>query len=412
MQDIARLLYAKIIVRGSVMNMVKTIKVKNKLIGTGQRIFMTAEIGSAHMGSVEYAKTMIRAAAEADCDGCEIFNYSSGENFYFAHFNANEDTPDSPASGNTLAKMCKIIDELNFSYKEWEELFRYAEQCGIILYLTPLDPLAMRMAGDLGCPMININSDDINNIPLLEEAAKLNIPVTFHDINATFAEVEACIMTLKENGVNDIIALHSTQESGDERTLFGSANLEVINTYKQAFGGLGVLSGCVEHTTSDFLIYAVTALRPALISKHIYLPDISIHDVPCSVNTEHYGEMVRKMRWTDMALGQGNNQLLVSNYNGKVTTSRYNRRKVLVAARAISAGKLIDKDDLIAKRPGHLGGMSPWNARIIVGATARHDIAPDTIISLNHFEQFPAADYKFPELEKVMVKDINATFNA
>ena len=224
------------------------IRVRDRVIGPGEKIFLTAEIGSAHMGSVEHAKTMIRGAAEAGCDGCDIFNYSSGEIFYFNHIRAGEDTYPGEF---TLAKMCREIDELNFTYRQWEELFRYAEQCGIILYLTPLDPVAMKMTGDLGSPMININSDDINNILLLEEAAKLKVPVTFHNINATFAEVEACIRTLKDNGVEDIIALHSTQESGSPEYLYSSANLEVINTYRQAFGDMGVMAGCVEHTTSN-----------------------------------------------------------------------------------------------------------------------------------------------------------------
>ncbi len=371
----------------------KKIKVGNRTIGAGEAIFLTAEIGSAHMGNIEYAKTLIAAAAEAGCDGCDIFNYSSGENFYFDHIEAGVNKE------NTLAAMCKIIDELNFTYKEWEELFRFAEKCGIILYLTPLDKEAMRMTGKLGSPMINLNSDDVNNILLLEEAAKLKVPVTFHNINMTLAEVEGCIRTLKDNGVDDIIALHSTQESGSPELLYASANLEVINSYRNAFGDMGVLAGCVEHTTSDFLIYAVAAMRPALISKHIYLPDKSIHDVPCSVDADHFKELVQKVRFTEMALGNGHYQLLFEGNDNE--NARYNRRKVLVAARNIPAGKIIDRDDICAKRPGHLGGMSPWNARMVLGATAGADIPANTVISLNHFCNYPQADYKFPELEKV-----------
>lgn len=73
---------------------------------------------------------------------------------------------------------------------------------------------------------------------------------------------------------------------------------------------------------------------------------------------------------------------------------------------------MIDENDIMAKRPGHFGGLSGWNARIIIGATARTDIAFDTILSFNHFENFPDQDYKFPELQKVIVKDINNARNA
>lgn len=380
--------------------------VRGKTIGGG-RIFMTAEIGYAPMGNINYAKTMIRAAADAGCDGCDMFSCSHGRNFAFSQFSDTR-------PGEGIPAYYEHVRKLQFTFEEWQELFRYADECGVILYQTPLDVDAVRMADRLGVPMVNINSDDINNPLLLRAVAELGVPVTMHDINATLSDVESAVMTLRGYGVKNLVVLHSTQESGDEDTLFASANLEVINTYRQAFGGLGVLAGCVEHTSSDFLIYTVAAFRPAVLSKHIYIdvPDRNVPDAPCSVNVEYYAAMVKKLRYSEMALGIGNNQLLVSLYNGVENTDRYKRRKVLVAARDIPAGKVIDENDIMAKRPGHFGGLSGWNARIIIGATARTDIAFDTILSFNHFENFPDQDYKFPELQKVIVKDINNARNA
>ncbi len=362
------------------------ITVGSRKIGAGQRIFLTAEIGLAHMGNFEDCKAMVRAAAEAGCDGVDIF-MCSGEDFYFAPFGPG-DSRDSR----------KTWREQSFNDAQWRELLALSRELDIILYPTPLDPVSLRRTGELGFPMLNLNSDDLNNVLMLEDAAKLGIPITFHDINASLAEAEAAVRVLGDAGARDLIILHSTQESGDEAELYASANLEVINTYRQAFGHAGVLAGCVEHTTSDFLIYAVTAMRPALISKHIQIDkEKNQHDNQISVNLAELKTMVKKVRYVEMALGGGVNQRNVGP-DGSMSHGALARRKVLVAARDIPAGKVIERADLIAKRPGHLGGLHPWQAYTVLGARARHPIAYNTPLELDDFETFAPHSYKFPEI--------------
>ena len=368
----------------------KLVKVKDRLIGLGQPIFLTAEIGLSHMGCFEDAKSMIKSAAEAGCDGVDMFMASSHE-FYFAPFREDNDTR-------------KVWDEQSFDDQQWKELFALADKLGIILYITPLDAVSMHRAAKLGTPMINLNSDDINNLLMLEEAAALGIPVTFHDINASLSEVEAAVATLIENGCEDLIVLHSTQESGEEKSLYASANLKVIDTYRAAFGGRGVLAGCVEHTTSDFLIYGVAAMGPVLISKHIQVSsEKNVHDSNISVDIDALSTMIKKVRYIEMAIGQGNNQKVVDK-DGKLSFGSIARRKVLVAATDIPAGKVIEKCDLIAKRPGRLGGLHPWKVNLLVGSKASQAISKDTLLNMNMFEDFVEQSYKFPDIEAVKVE--------
>jgi sialic acid synthase SpsE len=286
--------------------------------------------------------------------------------------------------------------------EQWQELMRVAEKNNIVMYATPLDLISLRKAADLKVPMININSDDVNNIRLLEEAAQLGVPITVHDIGASLSEMETAVMTLINNGAEEVILLHSTQESGDENVLYGAANLRVMETYRSAFGDLGVLVGCVEHTTSDFLIYAVAALGPVLISKHIQIADSgNKHDPNISVNSSSMDSMIKKVRYVEMALGGGHNQ--------KVTTLAENdtkaatRNKVLVADCDIPAGKIIEKNDIVAKRPGRLGGLHPSQSRLIIGSKARCEVKENTLLNLNMFENFPEPEYHFPDIDAFIV---------
>jgi hypothetical protein len=69
----------------------KVVKVGNRLIGREQPIFLTAEIGLSHSGSFENAKRMIIDAAQAGCDGVDMF-IGDSNGFYFAPFSPDNDT--------------------------------------------------------------------------------------------------------------------------------------------------------------------------------------------------------------------------------------------------------------------------------------------------------------------------------
>ena len=135
--------------------------------------------------------------------------------------------------------------------------------------------------------MMNINSDDVPNPYLLEKIGLAGVPVTMHDINMTLGEVEAAVSILNDVGCHDIILLHSTLESGNQDLLYATSDLRVMDTYRSAFSVRGVLVGCVEHTSSDFLIYAVATREPVLISKHIILKHLEgrpDNEISCDID--------------------------------------------------------------------------------------------------------------------------------
>ncbi len=367
----------------------RVIKIGNRLVGDGQRIFLTGEAGVAHGGSMENAKILIKAAADAGCDGVDIF-MTVVEEFYYRNPKGTRD----------------LFDEWHhqsFTLPQWRELIDYGKSLDIIVYPTPLDPIAVEWCRELKPAMININSDDHNNILLLEQMAKLGCPVTMHDIDQNLSETEGAVRTLLDNGCKDIIVLHSTLEADDaDEESYSMANLNMMKTYRQAFGDLGVLAGCVEHTTSDYLIFAVAALQPAFISKHIKIDDTVVFDSTVAVRTDELKTMVSRVRRIEKALGNGHNQRVVNEENGVQIRER---NKVLVARRDIPAGKVVEKEDLIAKRPGDYGGLHPWAARQLVGAVAARDIPRNTLLHFDDFRKIPDPAYKFPELDGVVLQD-------
>ncbi len=356
------------------------VEVKGRKIGYGQPIFLTAEVGCSHRGDVEKAKTMMRAAAEAGCDGVDMFVW---------------DPPANRWDGNIQDLYDESLDP-----EEWQQLYDLADELEIVLYQTPCDAPSVDLALSLPNPMLNINSDDITNPIMLEKIGASGLPVTFHDINASLGEVEAAVTRLQEASAQGPIILHSTLESGDTELAYASANLRVIDTYKAAFTGRGALVGCVEHTTSMHLIYAVAALEPVLISKHLLIAyDPDTPDNVISVDIKNLKTMVRNVRLVEQALGEGVNSI-VADAEGNIPQGSFERRKVLVANTDIATGTVIGAEHIAAKRPCVPGGLHPWMMQYLLGARADQDLPKDTVLNFNMFRDFPQTDWRVQEIKK------------
>ena len=370
--------------------MSRRICIKDRVIGDGEPIFITAEIGCAHMGDVQAAKELLLGAKKAGCDGADMF-LAHPEDFYAAH---------CPGG-------IKAWQGQGFTFEQWQSLFRYAEEIDIIFYLTPLDLTSVKMAVDLGSPMLNVNSDDTSNLRQLELMGSMGLPLTMHDVSKTLTEIEGAIQTLTSAGCEDIILLHSTLEFEDEslESFYTTANIKVMDTYRAAFSGKGVLVGCVEHTSSKFLIYGVAAREPVLISKHIIVKHTEgAPDNEISFELKDLQKMVQNTRAIEMSLGNGSNCILM-NKDGEMDFGSAIRRKILVAAKDIPKGKTIEKTDIVAKRPWVKDGLHPWKMLDICGSKARNDIAKDEILTFDLFTEYVVDDYKFPKNDEYRSKD-------
>lgn len=364
-------------------NATKTINVKGRAIGPGEPIFLTAEIGSAHEGDFERCKHLMRVAKEAGCDGTDVF-WIDPETYVYQ---------DVGLEGQFESYLA-VIDKLSFSDRQWEELFRFGDAIGLVPYCTPLGEGAIDRAVAAGAPMLNINSDEVNDPGFLRKIAKAGVPLTLHDINATLGEVEAAVTLLLDHGCRDLILLHSTLEANDPTLAYEGANLRMIDTYRKAFADRGVLAGCVEHTTSKWLIYAVAALQPVLISKHLMLRhDDQVADNKIAFEASEMETIVRNVRRVEQAMGQGST-FTICRKDGTLPPGNVWRRKVLVCAHDIAAGDTLSRDDFMAKRPGSMGGLHPWYGEWLHGATAKVDMLKNTRVDLNMVENIPPPEYR------------------
>lgn len=119
------------------------------------------------------------------------------------------------------------------------------------------------------------------------------------------------------------------------------------------------------------------------------------------VDSDAMASMIKKVRYVEMALGCGHNQKVTTMAQNNTDATPHN--KVLVANCSIPAEKIIEESDIVAKRPGRLGGLHPTQIRLLIGSKAANNIEENSILNLNMFTDFPEPDYRFPDIDAFIV---------
>jgi len=134
--------------------------------------------------------------------------------------------------------------------------------------------------------------------------------------------------------------------------------------------------GYSDHTAGIEVPIAAVALGATVIEKHLTLDrNLPGPDQKASLEPDEFAAMVRAIRNTDKAMGDGIKRPSPSEAKNKPIA-----RKSLVAAKPIHAGEQFTAENVAAKRPGT--GISPmlWNE--VVGRVAARDFAADELITL------------------------------
>lgn len=87
-------------------------------------------------------------------------------------------------------------EHLEFDEDEFRELQAYADTVGIMFAATAMDWESLKFLIRLKLPFIKIGSGDANNILLLEDAAKANVPLiisTGNIVCVTYVKIIYCI---------------------------------------------------------------------------------------------------------------------------------------------------------------------------------------------------------------------------
>lgn len=328
-------------------------------------VYIIAEAGVNHNGSITIAKKMIDSAKAAGVD-CIKFQTFKTENLVSKHA-AKAEYQKRETGGNSQQEM---LQKLELSFYDFEELKQYCDEVGIAFLSTPFDFESIDFLNTIDMPFWKVPSGEVTNYPYLLRLAKTHKPVVMSTGMCEMPEIEAAINVLKNNGAPEVRLLHCNTEYP---TPFCDVNLKAMDTMKERFC---CEVGYSDHTAGIEVPIAAVAMGASIIEKHFTLDKkMEGPDHKASIDVQELGNMAKAIRNVEAAIGVG----------GKTVTSSERKnisvaRKSIVAKNHISKGELLTEKNLTVKRPGD--GISPMKWCDVIGTIAIRDFEKDDLIQV------------------------------
>ena len=329
--------------------------------------YIIAEAGVNHNGDLELAKKMVDAAADAKADAVKFQTFIP-ENV-MSHF-AEKAEYQKETTGADESQL-DMIKKLYIPFEGFEDIKAYCDERGIAFMSTPFDIESLKFLDTLKMPYLKIPSGEITNLPLLIEAAKLQIPVILSTGMSNMDEIAFARKMLIDYGAPEVSLLHCNTAYP---TLFKDANLRAMLDIKAHFPDARV--GYSDHTLGICCPVAAVAMGAEIIEKHFTLSrDMEGPDQSASLEPDELKEMVESIRNIEQALGDG-----IKKPSQAELVNKDVARKSIIAARDIKAGETFTYENLTVKRPG--SGISPIKWFDVIGQKAKRDFAYDELIEL------------------------------
>ena len=330
------------------------------------KVYIIAEAGVNHNGSLDIAKTLGDEAKKSGAD-CIKFQTFIAENIISK--NAKQAKYQTKNIGKEQSQL-EMIKKLELSFEDFKQLNNYCIEKNIDFLSTAFDLESIDFLESLSMNTWKIPSGEITNLPYLIKIAKLKKKVILSTGMSTMQEIEDAVNIFKKYGTNDITILHCTTQYP---TLFEDVNLNAMLSIKEKFG---YDVGYSDHTKGIEVPIAAVALGATVIEKHFTLDNNMIGpDHKASLQPDELKKMVESIRNIELSLGDGR-KVVANSEKENMSIAR----KSIVAKKSIRKGQLLSEENITVKRPGD--GISPMKWFDVLGTVAIRDFEEDELIQI------------------------------
>lgn len=331
-------------------------------------IFIIAEAGVNHNGSIDTAKRLIDTSIDAGADAVKFQTFKAEKivSRYAPKAEYQKKTTDKEES------QLEMVKKLELDINAHKQLIHYCKEKNIIFLSTPFDLESIDLLNEFGLEIFKIPSGEITNLPYLKKIGGLKKKIILSTGIADMGEIEDALDVLTEGGTRkeDIIILHCNTEYP---TPFEDVNLLAMLSIRDAFK---VSVGYSDHTPGIEIPIAAVALGATVIEKHFTLDkNMEGPDHKASLEPHELKEMVRAIRNVEKAMGDGIKKPSASEIKNKPIV-----RKSIVAAKEIKKGEVLSEETLAVKRPGN--GISSLEWDKVIGRRAMRDFKKDEMIEI------------------------------
>jgi N,N'-diacetyllegionaminate synthase len=338
------------------------------------KVLIIAEAGVNHNGSLENAKKLILAGAEAGVDYVKFQTFKANK---LVSKDAKKADYQKINTKDENTSQFDMLKKLEMPESWHHELIKYAESLNVKFLSTGFDEESIDFLDSINIDLFKIPSGEITNKPFLEHIAKKNKQIIVSTGMANLNEVRAAIEVLQNNGIqkNSITILHCNTEYP---TPMLDVNLKAMLSLKKEFQ---VNIGYSDHTLGIEVPIAAVTLGATVIEKHFTLDkNMDGPDHKASLDPLELKQMVQSIRNIEMALsGNGIKEPSASELKNIQIA-----RKSIFTNKSLSKGHILRKEDLIMIRPGN--GISPMdmdlylNKQIAINMPEGHKVSKNDFI--------------------------------
>ena len=346
-------------------------KIGKREIGGEHPVFIIAELSANHNGSLETALETIRAAKRTGADAVKIQTYTADT------MTIDAKSPDFMLSQGTIWDGKYLHDLYKEAYTPWdwhEQLFKVAEQEGLICFSSPFDATAVDLLEKLNAPAYKIASFEITDIPLIELVASKGKPVIISTGIAEKEDIELALDACHRMGNKNVALLKCTSSYPAP---IEEANMVMVKDLAERYN---VISGLSDHTMGSTVPVVSTCFGAKIIEKHFILnKEIGGPDASFSMDEKEFTDMVRAVREAEKAIGVVNYSLTEKQKNGR------NFSRSLYVVKDIKAGEEITEENVKSVRPGY--GMHPKYYSQVVGKKVLTNLQKGNRLEFEDIEQ-------------------------
>jgi N-acetylneuraminate synthase len=268
------------------------VRIGSRWVGENQPVYVIAEIGINHNGSLELAEKLIEGAAQAGCDAVKFQKRTPELCVPRDQWAIERDTP--------WGRMTYIDYKrrVEFGEREFTHIERVCRKLGMPWFASPWDVPSVEFLERFAPPCYKVASASLTDHELLAAMRETGRPLIMSTGMSTAREIDAAV---EQVGTDDLLIAHATSTYPcpvDE------LNLRMIQTLKRWYPECPI--GYSGHETGLAPTWAAVALGATFVERHITLDRAMWGtDHAGSVEIGGLGRLVDQIRDVERSLGDG-----------------------------------------------------------------------------------------------------------
>jgi N-acetylneuraminate synthase/N,N'-diacetyllegionaminate synthase len=303
-------------------------------------VYVIAEAGVNHNGSVDLAHALVDVAADAKADAVKFQTFDPAA----LVSSTAATTPYQRAQGGAEDQR-SLLEALTLPQSAWLELQSHAKERDVTFLSTPFDLGSAEMLASMDVPALKVSSGELTNIRFLRALSGLGMTLLVSTGMGSADEVADAVEACRE--APGLILFHCVSAYPAP---IEECNLRAIPQMAEQHG---VPVGWSDHTPGLTTALGAVALGACILEKH-FTTDRALPgpDQKASLTPEELVEYIAESKLLARAVGDGVKRRMPSESENAALV-----RRSWHAARDLTAGTVLGDTDVSLLRPE--GGISP-----------------------------------------------------